>query len=415
VVFLGHSAALSGAEIALVRLLTALRDIDPVVLLAEDGPLIAKLTEIGVPAHVVPLADRASAVTRSQVTGRGLPLAAVGASMAYTLRLAAILRRLKPDLVHTNSLKAHLYGGVAAAMAGIPQIWHARDRITPDYLPPPAVRVVRMAARTLPAMVVANSHCTLRSYAQIPAGEVVYNGVPAHEHPPGYRPPPPSPLRIGVVGRLSPWKGQDVFLRAFAAAFAGGTQRAVIIGGALFGEHEFERELRDLALRLQIAHQVEFAGFSDDVARRLEHLHVLVHCSTIPEPFGQVVVEGMAAGLPVVAADAGGPAEIVRDGQTGMLVAPGDVDALATTLSRLAADHALRERLGRAARAASRRWSPGASAARMTAVYQRVLDASSARRGGRPPAASHTAVAAEAAVTARGAPNCARSAPELRP
>jgi glycosyltransferase involved in cell wall biosynthesis len=269
-------------------------------------------------------------------------------------------------------MKAHLYGGIAATMAGVPQVWHARDRVTPDYLPPFAVRMVRMAARTLPAVIVANSRCTSRSYAGTRTTEVVYDGVPAHSHGRAQR-PAPAPLRIGIVGRLAPWKGQDVFLRAFAAAFRTGSEQAVIVGGALFGERAFECELRDLSRRLGIDERVRFVGFTEDVPRQLDDLHVLVHCSTIPEPFGQVVVEGMAAGLPVVAAAAGGPAEIVRHGQTGMLVAPGDVDALAMTLRHLAVDHALRERLGRTAAQASEQWSPAHCAARMTAVYDRVL------------------------------------------
>jgi glycosyltransferase involved in cell wall biosynthesis len=92
-------------------------------------------------------------------------------------------------------------------------------------------------------------------------------------------------------------------------------------------------------------------GERDDVARWLEGADVVVHASRIPEPFGQVVVEGMAAGAAVVATRGGGPSELVRDGVDGLLVAPDDVASMAAALRRLAGDATERQRLGAAARA----------------------------------------------------------------
>jgi glycosyltransferase involved in cell wall biosynthesis len=108
---------------------------------------------------------------------------------------------------------------------------------------------------------------------------------------------------------------------------------------------------------------------------------VLVHSSTVPEPFGQVVVEGMAAGLPVVAAAAGGPLEIVRDGVDGLLYRPGDVEALAAALRRLATDEALRRRLGDAGRANAQRFRPTVAAEQVSGVSRDVV--ARRRRDGR--------------------------------
>ena len=113
---------------------------------------------------------------------------------------------------------------------------------------------------------------------------------------------------FGMLGRIAPWKGQDLFLRAFAEAFPGGTERAVIVGTAMFGEEDYERELPALAAELGLDVRVEFRGFREDIWRELAALDVLVHASLTPEPFGQVVLEGMAAGLPVLAPDEGAPA-----------------------------------------------------------------------------------------------------------
>ncbi len=183
----------------------------------------------------------------------------------------------------------------------------------------------------------------------------------------------PRPTRIGVVGRLAPWKGQDVFLRAFARAFPSGPESAVVIGTALFGEGEYGAGLERLAERLGIAERVTFRGFRHDVEAEMDGLDILVHASVIPEPFGQVVLEGMAAGLPVIAPAAGGPAELIRDGVDGLLYPPADVGGLAATLQRLAADDALRDRLSRAALARAEAFRPEMVTPAVTDVYRRVL------------------------------------------
>ena len=86
---------------------------------------------------------------------------------------------------------------------------------------------------------------------------------------------------------------------------------------ALFGEDAYAHGLVEQAERLGIAEQIEFRGFREDIWAELAELDILVHCSVVPEPFGQVVLEGMAAGIPVIAADAGGPAELITNGVDG--------------------------------------------------------------------------------------------------
>jgi len=119
--------------------------------------------------------------------------------------------------------------------------------------------------------------------------------------------------------------------------------------------------------------RVEFRGFRENVAEELERLDVLVHASIIPEPFGQVVLEGMSAGLPVVASGAGGPAEIVAHGRTGFLYQPGDAEALAERLLLLGRDPTLRRRIGAAARMQTANLEPDRIAELMTKAYRMTL------------------------------------------
>ncbi len=377
VVYLDHCARPSGGELALARLLPALEGVEPHVVLAEEGPLVGILHQAGVSVEVLPMAEGARRLSRDRVRPGRVGGAAVGAASAYVLRLARRLRTLRPDLVHTNSLKAAVYGALAARLAGVPVVWHIRDRVAPDYLPAPAVAALRGLARVLPSHVIANSQATL---ACLPVAEGRASVVPSPVELPreapiageALMPRAGGPLTVGMVGRLAPWKGQDLFLRAFATAFPDGPERAVLVGEALFGEDDYAGELRSLSARLGLEGRVDWRGFRADVGAELRGLDVLVHASVVPEPFGQVVVEGMAAGLPVVAAGAGGPAETVTDGVDGLLYPPGDVGALAERLRLLASDPDLRARLGRAGARRAQAFSAEALAPLVLHAYQQV-------------------------------------------
>ena len=382
VVVVSHTAVLSGGELSMVRQIEAVSGTSVHVILAEDGPLIPLLERVGATVEVLPLHSRARDLRRDRASPRRVPVGSLLTTLLYTVRLARRIRQVDPDLVHTNTLKAALYGGMAAKLARRPCLWHIHDRISEDYLPPAAVRMIRLLARHIPTEIVTNSESTLatlalgkeakrRSNSRTPLATVVPSPVRTSERP-GERAADRRTLHIVMVGRLTPWKGQDIFLRAFARAFAGGLQRATVAGAPLFGEEPYQQVLVDLVASLDIGGQVQFRGFVQDVPQLLMEADVLVHASVIPEPFGQVVVEGMAAGLAVVAADQGGPAEIVTNECDGLLVPPGDVTALADALCRLGQDSELRNRLGDNARITARNYTPEVIGARMLTIYARL-------------------------------------------
>ncbi|MBM3889663.1 MAG: glycosyltransferase family 4 protein, partial [Verrucomicrobia bacterium] len=140
---------------------------------------------------------------------------------------------------------------------------------------------------------------------------------------------------VGVFSRLAPWKGQHVLLEALSQLPGA---HALLVGEALFGEQDYANTLRELAVKLGIADRVHFLGFRQDIPQLMSLVDVVAHTSVTPEPFGRVLVEGMLARRPVVAARAGGVLEIVEDGVTGLLVAPGDARGLASVLRDLFAD-----------------------------------------------------------------------------
>lgn len=375
VVFFSHSAQLAGGEIAMVRLAAGLRRYRARVVLGEDGPIASLCARSGIPVEVLPVPGELRSLDRGTSLRDPRVRRGSTADARYVARLGHLLRAGRPALLHANSLKAGLLGGVAARLTGLPMAWHVRDRIHPDYLPHTHVRLVRAAIRGLATVALANSHATRDT---IP-GRVPTTVVPSPIEPALLSLPPPPEDREGLVflalGRLSPWKGQHLFLEAFARAFPTGPEQAVIAGGPLFGEERYTTLLRQLAAERGIAERVTWTGHLDDVTPVLAAADVVVHTSVIPEPFGLTVVEGMAAGRPVVAQAAGGPAEVITDGADGLLSPMGDAEALATRLRRLAEDAGLRRRLSRQARRSALAFRPEAVAERVERTYDLVLAA----------------------------------------
>ena len=357
ILFFDHTAQLGGGEIAL---LNVVRSIDrslfsPVVVLGSAGMLHERLLETGVETHLLPIA-RSVADTRKDTLGVRslLRIGDMARILFYCVKLSRFIRRRQAAIVHTNSLKADIIGGVAARLAGVPVVWHIRDRIADDYLPLPVVGFFRFLCRVIPNAVIANSHATLDSINLPPqrrgnkgtTGTVIYSGTVIYDGIKSSGAAAAGPLqnpeaaiaspRIGLIGRLAPWKGQHIFIRAASLVVKKFPScKFQIIGAALFGEDDYERDLRALVKTLGLAGQVEFTGFRSDVADLIRRLDVVVHASTVGEPFGQVVIEAMAASKPVVATRGGGVVEIVMDGVTGILVPMGDAESMAGAILKL--------------------------------------------------------------------------------
>ena len=348
ILFVDHTAKLGGGEIALLHLARHLdrRRFVPIVLLFADGPLRERLVKAGIETHLVPLSSRVADARKDSLGSSSLlRVRDVSATLRHVIKVAQFIRRRRVDLVHTNSLKADVIGGIAGRLAAKPVIWHVRDRIDRDYLPASVAAMFRRLCRVIPNFVIANSAATLLTL-ELPKGKpsaVITSGIDlsAFMQPTdGSRAGGNGRVRtVGIVGRISPWKGQHIFIQAAARVHARFPDvRFQIVGAPLFEERSYESDLRNLVRSTGLDDCVEFAGFQEDVPRLIGGLEVLVHASTTPEPFGQVVVQGMAAGKPVVATAGGGILEILEHGKTGILVPMGDVDAMGRAICELLAD-----------------------------------------------------------------------------
>jgi len=332
VAYIDHTARWSGGEVALFNILTNIGEqIEPLVILAEEGVLAERLRERGIDVRVVPLDESIRSRGRNAVNF-GAPAAALKL-LAYGRKLAPLLKQEKVDCVHTNSLKSALYGTVAAKKAGVPLIWHIRDHIGAPYLKPTVAKVIRLLSRLLPNGVIANSHSTLDAL-ELPRSKktlVVYSAF-AKAIGGGIGKREQRNFNVLLVGRLAHWKGQHIVLEAAKRFSSEGRVKFWLAGDALFGEEEYKNELVQQIEKDGLTH-VSLLGHIEDIQGLMNTADLLIHTSITPEPFGQVIVEGMAAGLPVIASNEGGPVEIVVPGETGLLIQPGDPALLAESIT----------------------------------------------------------------------------------
>ncbi|OMD36706.1 glycosyltransferase family 4 protein [Paenibacillus odorifer] len=331
VAYIDHTAKWSGGEVALFNILTHIGEqIDPLVILAEDGALAERLREKGMDVRIIPLDESIRSRGRNAVN-LGAPAAAFKL-LAYGRKLAPLLKAEKVDCVHTNSLKSALYGAIAAKIAGVPLIWHIRDHIGAPYLKPIVAKGIRLLSRLLPNGVIANSHSTLNAL-ELPRSKktlVVYsafakaigNGIVMRDQ---------KDFNVLLVGRLAHWKGQHIVLEAAKSFKNEPRVKFWLAGDALFGEEAYKQELLQKIKNDELTN-VSMLGHVDDIQGLMNTADLLIHTSVTPEPFGQVIVEGMAAGLPVIASNEGGPVEIVVQGETGLLIEPGDAAILADSI-----------------------------------------------------------------------------------
>jgi glycosyltransferase involved in cell wall biosynthesis len=346
VLFVDHTAQLGGAELCLLDLSRLCRASCRVLLLS-DGPLVEHLRRSGVEVHVCVHVCRAGAGWVREVRKRADPVALarhLPALWADARRVAAEAREF--DAIWASNHKAFAVSALAGMLVGRPVIYHLHDLLDGQHFGLANRWAMVLLANACAARVVVNSRATARAF--VAAGgrrallRILYNGFEF-----GSTPPPAvggDRLLVGMFSRLAPWKGQHVLLDALALdeRFS-----ALIVGDALFdADRDYARELERRVRALGLKGRVQLLGFREDARALMAACDVLVHCSVLDEPFGRVVVEGMAAGRPVVAAATGGVPELVEDGRTGLLVPPGDAAALAAALRRLIEDRVLARRLG---------------------------------------------------------------------
>jgi glycosyltransferase involved in cell wall biosynthesis len=398
ILYLTTTGTLGGAELCLLDVMASLRKSRPdwglSLIAGEGGALVTEAEALGVSCRVMPVPPSVARLGDAGLKDRSgksrgrLALAAAAApaaapAAAYLGRLKRAIREANPDRVHTNGMKAHVLGAWASPRE-VPVVWHLHDYIGSRAV---MARLLRLVARPgITGVAVSHSVAADAAAALGPrvAVKTAYNAVDLLRFAPegprvdldsasGLPAAPAGTVRVGLVGTFARWKGQDVLLEAASRVGPSAPARFYIVGGPIYrtaGSQWTIEELKAMAGRLGVADRVGFAGYQPDPSSAIRGLDVVVHASTRPEPFGRVIVEGMACAKAVIAVDSGGSAELFDDGATALGVPRGDPAALASAVCRLAADTALRSALGSAGRASvARRFDRDGLADAWSAIY----------------------------------------------
>jgi len=307
------------------------------VILFEDGPLRAELVKRQVKVEIIIPNGALNNIRR----GSRIPMASITSLVRLARSVAQEAKNF--DFIFANSQKAGLISVLAGQLASKPVVWYLHDILNSEHFGKAQLLAARYTARKSTQILV-NSKST-KEALQILTGRndnthLIYNAfntkpfvqtANSQENQREALGFDSRPL-VGVFGRLSPWKGQDVFLRTLAMMPA---VQGLIVGSPMFGEDAYAQHLEQEIKTLGLENRVKLLGFRSDIPELMKTCDIIAHTSIAPEPFGRVIVEGMLSGRPVVASKSGGPNEIIENGVTGMLYTPGDSQALQSVLSEI--------------------------------------------------------------------------------
>lgn len=257
-------------------------------------------------------------------------------------KLSRILNEIKPDIVHLNDSYAVCHDWVLACKRkGLKIVAH--DRGTR----PPASLQTRFFCRYLDAII-----CVSDAYLENVTNQRlrpkfacrVYNGLDTEKFfSAGLRISrdkirkefgvTQKDILIGMVGNIDYWKGQLVFVNAIKIILQQYTNiKALLVGKTVRGAERYEDKIRSFIVQNELENHIILAGYRDDVPALLNAFDIFVHASIEPEPFGRVILEAMAMKKPIVATDAGGPRELIQNGESGLLVPMNDERAMANAI-----------------------------------------------------------------------------------
>ncbi|MBI4670394.1 MAG: glycosyltransferase family 4 protein [Chloroflexi bacterium] len=352
VLHVSYLGGLGGGETIWLSLLRALdrRAWEPLVLCGTPGAFVDELRAAHIAVEVMPY-------QLPYFKNGWLPTGTV----SILPRMWSFMRAQSIELVHVKDPESAFYIAPVARLLNLPVIWtcsawwHAERGWKSQFYKHFFTRILTYTETTKRALVATNARLNEKIV-------VMPSGIDVNEFAPGPRDetlldelhiPRDAPV-ITLLARFQPVKGHEIFLQAARAILNSFPEtRFLLVGDNAFATAEgdaYKRAMLDLIARDEcLRTRVVIAGFRRDIPRLLHATDVLV-CPSLFETYGMANLEAMACGVPVVSTNIGGPAETVVDGETGFLVPPRDVAAIAARVCQLLTDGELRQRLGAQAR-----------------------------------------------------------------
>jgi L-malate glycosyltransferase len=390
ILYVNHTAEISGGERSLLSLLAGLPPSMQARVATPRGRLAAAVQELGIP--VSPITGTAGSL-RLHPLHTPRALAEMSFAAAQVRRAG---RRQEAEILHANSIRAGIVGGLARSSQAA-NVVCVRDCLPRRPLTTAAMRLIAATA----TIVVANSRYTARFVEAVAPRarlETVHNPVDLARWDPtridrGWArarlgEAGASGLLLGIIAQLTPWKGHDTAIEALALARREGVDaHLLLIGSAKFVDRatRFDNEayvarLKALVSDTHLNGHVSWLGEREDVPELVRALDALLLPSW-EEPFGRVLIEAMAMGVPVIATDVGGPSEFIQDGRQGYLLPPREPRGWAHAIRRFAEHPELGPEMGRAGRrTVERAFTVDHHVAAMLRVYEDAIIAGAASR-----------------------------------
>jgi glycosyltransferase involved in cell wall biosynthesis len=382
VLLVNHTSVVSGAELAALDLVAGAATGAPevtYVLACPRGPFAEVAARRGVRVRVL-----GGTTASFKLSLRGT-LGGAWAMVCDAVRILRFSRRESFDLVHANSIRAGLIAGLARRLGGPRCVVHVRDRLPGGVASSLVMWFLSLTAEHLVAVSqYAADGLSPRLRART---TVVHDGIDLAR----FRSPPMSRAEargalglddntaaVGVIGQIAPRKGQATAIEALSLLPARWSDvRLFIVGEVKFATRDTREDnfgylaaLRTEIERLGLQERVTFLGQVPDVERVLVALDVVLVPSWV-EPLGNVVIEALAASVPVVVTTEGGWAEVLHDGQDALLVRPRQTELWTRALESLLADARLRSRLAEAGKRTVARFGRDSHAAAVARIYKR--------------------------------------------
>lgn len=351
-----------GGEFLTLYLITHLRrDIfRPLLVYAHDGVIVQRLKEAGIDNVQIPLSSKIANIYPREISLHS-PFFVISFLWHLVLsgsifKLNKILRKNNIHLIYCADNISKFMGGIAGKMTGVKAVAHCHDDFKEDTLG----KTMRMFYLVLLDRILAVSDKVKKFFAVNKRGFqkaiTVYNGIDADIFNPqnvsddlrnvlGLK---KEDIVIGSIGVIEKDKGHRYLVEAIARLKAEGITNVVCV---ICGTGPMEADLKELMRAMGLENEVLFLGFRDDIPKVLKVLDILVLTSLTIESFSMAAVEAMAMEVPVIATNIGGLPEVVEDGKTGILVPPGDVNALCSAIKYLVKNPEARLKMGENGRA----------------------------------------------------------------
>ncbi|MDD2689802.1 MAG: glycosyltransferase family 4 protein [Candidatus Omnitrophica bacterium] len=346
ILILHEAAEISGAENSLIGLAKNIdrSKFNPIFILPKAGPFFIELKKLGIEVY----ANRFPRIRR----GLGV--------FAAVKKLRHIIKEKDIRLIHSNSIRTHMYGAIIAKLSHIPVIWHQRNLISKEIIDPDRL------LSFIPDKIICNSFAVARRFLKkgnLPDKvKVIYNGVDVQKFNPQVNPDSvrqefgikTDEVVVGIVSRFHPVKGYKDFFNAAKIMLhdmpLATNLRFLVAGGAVFKEDKYmEKALRGMVINLGLEEKIIFTGVREDMPQVYAAIDIFVFTSHL-EACARVILEAMASAKPIVAVNAAGTPELIENGISGFLVEPRNPGSIAEKTTFFINNKAAAKKIGEEAR-----------------------------------------------------------------